>query len=424
MAEQKIARIVTLGCRLNIADSALMYTALAECGYRLSEELPPDAVVVNTCAVTAEAERKTRQTVRRLRREFPGARIVAAGCAADADAEALKRAGADFVCGNTGKRKLADYLRQSDPVWCEPAPDKTVFREGRLASYPFRSRAFVKIQEGCDNFCTYCIVPLVRGPARSRDFGEVVAECRNALDGGFSELVLTGVNTCAYLDGGRRLQDLLAAVAELPGDFRIRIGSTEPAVENRGLIDAVAGLPKMCRFLHLSLQHGCDSVLKRMRRHYSAREYADFVSEAKRRIPGLHLGTDVIVGFPGESDAEFAESCRFVAETGFANVHVFTYSPRPGTLAAKMPGRPSPDTVKRRSAELRKLADASAASFVRGQIGQTLPVIFERVENGFARGWSDNYIEVTVPADGVTLGRITRVQAAAANLGGTAGGAE
>ena len=421
MAEQKIARVVTLGCRLNIADSALMFTSLAECGYKLSEDLPPDVVVVNTCAVTAEAERKTRQAIRKLRREFPAARIVAAGCAADANAEALKRAGADFVCGNSGKKKLADYLRQSAPVWQKTEPDRDVFREGRLASYPFRSRAFIKIQEGCDNYCTYCIVPLVRGPARSRDFSEVIAECKKALDDGFHELVMTGVNTCAYLDGERRLQDLLAAVSNLPGEFRIRIGSTEPAIGNRGLIDAVAELPKLCRFLHLSLQHGCDGVLKRMHRHYTAAEYADFVTEAKRRIPGLHLGTDVIVGFPGESDAEFDASCRFVEKIGFANVHIFTYSPRPGTVAATLPDRPSPETVRRRAGELRKIADASAAAFVKSQIGKTLPVIFERIESGFARGWSDNYIEVKIPADGVELGRITAVAASAKNLGTTRG---
>jgi threonylcarbamoyladenosine tRNA methylthiotransferase MtaB len=416
VAEQKIkgvVRIVTLGCRLNAADSALLYTALGECGYAPSETAPPDVLIVNTCAVTAEAEHKSRHAVRKLRREHPLARIIAVGCAASANAEALRRAGADFVCGNAGKRDIATFLNGSEP---RPDEGAGVFKEKRLSSFPFRSRAFIKIQEGCDNRCSYCIVPALRGPARSRDFDEVLAECRHALDAGFPELVLTGVNTCAYSDGARRLPELLESISALPGEFRIRIGSTEPALGHRGLIDAVAELPKMCRFLHLSLQSGCDATLRRMNRRYTAREYADFAAEAKRRIPGLHLGTDVIVGFPGESDAEFAESCAFVEGIGFANIHIFAYSPRPGTPAATMPGRPSPEVVKRRCGELRKIARSAAESFAASQVGNTLPVIFERVHDGAVRGWSDNYLEVTLPAAEVEAGRIIPVVATRKNL--------
>ena len=407
-------RIVTLGCRLNAADSALMYTALEECGYRPSETETPDVLIVNTCAVTAEAERKTRQTLRKLRREYPAAKIVAVGCAAAADRQGMLRAGADLVCGNAGKRELAALLRGETPHE-PPCPDR-IFREHRLSSFPFRSRAFIKIQEGCDNHCSYCIVPSLRGAARSRDFDEVLAECRHALDAGFPELVLTGVNTCAYAAGEKRLPELLAAISALPGDFRIRIGSTEPATRNRGLVDAVATLPKMCRFLHLSLQHGSDAVLKRMNRHYSAEEYAEFVLDAKRRIPGLHLGTDVIVGFPGESDAEFAESCRFIEKIGFSNIHIFAYSPRPGTPAAAMGNRPAPETVRNRCDTLRQIARNAARKFADSQIGQNLPVIFERSENGVARGWSDNYLEVTSPADRVELGKIVFVAATKDNV--------
>ena len=407
------ARIVTLGCRLNAADSALMYTSLEECGYLPSETETPDVLIVNTCAVTAEAERKTRQTLRKLRREYPAARIVAVGCAAAADSQSMLRAGADLVCGNAGKRELAALLRGETPHE-PPCPDR-IFSENRLSSFPFRSRAFIKIQEGCDNHCSYCIVPSLRGAARSRDFDEVLTECRHALDAGFPELVLTGVNTCAYMAGEKRLPELLAAVSALPGNFRIRIGSTEPATKYRGLVEAVATLPKMCRFLHLSLQHGSDAVLKRMNRHYTADEYAEFVLDAKRRIGGLHLGTDVIVGFPGESDAEFEESCCFIERIGFSNIHIFAFSPRPGTPAATMGGRPSPETVRSRCEKLRKIAQKSARDFAASQVGETLPVIFERSENGVARGWSDNYIEVTAPADGVELGKIAFVTATSRN---------
>ena len=418
VAEQKItgfARVVTLGCRLNAADSALLYTALGECGYAPSETETPDLLVVNTCAVTAEAERKSRHMLRKLRREYPAARIVAVGCAAAANREAMLRAGADLVCDNAEKRDLAALLRGETPHSPPPAAGE-IFREGRLSSFPFRSRAFIKIQEGCDNRCSYCIVPALRGSARSRAAVEVLAECRHALDAGFPELVLTGVNTCAYADQDCRLPELLREISALPGEFRIRIGSTEPAMRYRGLVDAVAQTPKMCRFLHLSLQHGSDTVLKRMNRHYTAQEYADFVTDAKRRIPGLHLGTDVIVGFPGETDAEFAESCSFIKNIGFANIHIFAYSPRPGTPAATMPDRPPPDVVRRRCRELQKIAHASAAVFAASQWGSPLPVIFERIENGIARGWSDNYLEVSVPADDIELGEITEVTATCDNL--------
>jgi len=410
----RFARVVTLGCRLNAADSALLYTALGECGYTASESEPPEVLLVNTCAVTAEAERKSRQTLRKLRREFPSARIVAVGCAAAADRTAMLRAGADLVCGNPGKRDLATLLR--DGIASEHANGGGIFREGRLSSFPFRSRAFIKIQEGCDNHCSYCIVPSLRGPARSRSADEVLAECRHAVATGFTELVLTGVNTCAYTDGDRHLPELLRAISELPGEFRIRIGSTEPAMRYRGLVDAVAELPGMCRFLHLSLQHGSDAVLRRMNRHYTAREYAEFVTDAQRRIPGLHLGTDVIVGFPGETEEEFAESCEFIRLIGFSNLHIFAYSPRPGTPAATMPDRPSPEVVRRRCGELRKIAADSSRAFAASQLGRTLPVIFERVENGVARGWSDNYLELSAPAGDVELGRIIDIVATPDNL--------
>lgn len=409
------ARIITLGCRLNAADTALMYTALMERGYQVSETEKPQVVIVNTCAVTAEAERKTRQTLRKLRRKYPLATLVAIGCAAAVDKQSMFAAGADFVCGNAGKRELANLLSFGS-VTGMTTDTGGAFRERRLSSFPFRSRAFIKIQEGCDNRCSYCIVPRLRGGARSRAFDEVLEDCRHALDSGLPEIVLTGVNTCTYADGEKRLPELLAAVSALPGDFRIRIGSTEPAFRGRGLVDAVAELPKMCRFLHLSLQHGSDAVLKRMNRHYTAEEYAELVLDAKRRIKGLHLGTDVIVGFPGESDAEFAESCRFIERIGFANIHVFAYSPRPGTPAAEMDGRPSPDTVRNRCGELRRIAQKAACDFAESQLGENLPVIFERSENGVARGWSDNYLEVTAPADEVALGKISRVTATRDNI--------
>ncbi|MCQ2378826.1 MAG: radical SAM protein, partial [Victivallaceae bacterium] len=230
--------IITLGCRVNGADTALLTDRLERAGYEVTEfpAADTDLVIVNTCAVTAEAVGKSRQAVRRARRQAPSARIAALGCAAVADAENLLAAGADIVRDNF-------YKVQAPFFGDEPAVFGKVFRENALSRFPFRTRAFIKIQEGCDNFCTYCIVPLVRGRERSRDFAEVMEECRRAVGEGFPEIVLSGVNLCAYADGEKRLAALVGAVAALPGDFRVRIGSAEPRFDQMPLLDAMAGNP-------------------------------------------------------------------------------------------------------------------------------------------------------------------------------------
>ncbi|MBQ7208009.1 MAG: tRNA (N(6)-L-threonylcarbamoyladenosine(37)-C(2))-methylthiotransferase MtaB [Lentisphaeria bacterium] len=421
---KKTAVVRTLGCRLNSADTALLQARLEGIGCTI---LPDDAAsfdiaVLNTCAVTAEAVRKSRQELRKLRRLSPHAVIAVAGCAVEAAGDSFRQDGADLILTNPDKKDIADILAGLPAANRSSLEMTENFCESAQAVFPFRSRAFVKIQEGCGNFCTYCIVPLVRGPERSRKFDEVVSECRRLTEEGFPEIILTGVNTCAYADEGRDLGDLVRAVAALPGDFRIRLSSTEPHVANRSIIDVMAETPKVCRFLHLSLQHGCDRILRAMNRHYLAEEYADFVSEARRKIPGLHLGSDVIAGFPGETEEDFAECAAFVRRMDFANLHVFTYSPRPGTPAADMPDRPDGKTAERRAAVLRQIGAEGKKHFIRSQIGSLLPVIFETVSEGTARGWSDNYIQVSVPADSVKTGVITSVRADEKNTGPADGG--
>ncbi len=403
--------IVTLGCRLNVADTALLTSRLEAAGYRVVPDTTAEvaAVVINSCTVTAEAAAKSRKAVRRFRRQYPKAVIAVTGCAAELGGNGLKEAGADLVTPNAGKRELADMLKSAAvrqlPLSRQLPPVN--FIEKASGSFPFRSRAFIKIQEGCDNRCTYCIVPTVRGPARSRNLEEVLQDCRTAVRAGFPELVLTGVNTCAYSDAGCNLSGLIEQIAAIPGTFRIRLSSTEPHPGDTSLLEIMASTPKVCRFLHLSLQYGNDRILRAMNRHYSASDYADFVQTARRLIPGIHIGSDLIVGFPGESDTDFAECSQLVGEIGFANLHIFTYSPRPSTPAAALPGRPAPETVKTRFESLRSLAATGARRFAESQRGKTLPVIFERSVNGVARGWSDNYLEVYAPESEVRLGVIT-----------------
>ena len=403
---KKFAEIHTLGCRLNIADSALLTARIRAAGYELSPGgVSADLIVLNSCAITAEAAAKSRRMVRRMRRENPGAKIIVTGCASQLDPESFISAGADLSLPNAGKKAIPEggSFQDESPL--------TGFREDSFSEFPFRSRAFIKIQEGCNNFCTYCIVPYVRGRERSRALDEVIADCRNAVEAGFPEIVLTGVNTCAYSDDGKMLGDLIYAISELPGDFRIRLSSTEPHFNNRNLIDIMAGTPKICRFLHLSLQYGCDRILQAMNRHYTTSQYADFVAEAREKIPGLHIGTDIIAGFPGETDEDFEICSEFVNQMQFANAHIFTYSPRPGTPAATMSDRPDSKTAGMRAARLREITAISKQNFIRSQLGKELQVIFETSSKGMLHGWSDNYIAVSVPENTAKKGRITFLKA-------------
>ena len=348
---KKFAEIHTLGCRLNIADSALLTARIRKAGYDLcSGGEKADLIVLNSCAITAEAAAKSRRMVRRMRRENPGAQIMVTGCAAQLDPESFLAAGADLALPNAGKKVMPEGKWEGGNAGAE----RENFSEDSLSEFPFRSRAFIKIQEGCNNFCTYCIVPYVRGRERSRHLGEVLEDCRKAVADGFPEIVLTGVNTCAYNDSGTDLAGLIRMVCDIPGEFRVRLSSTEPRMDNFSMIDAMAaGGEKVCRFLHLSLQYGSDRILKLMNRRYTCAEFRNFVAAAREKLPGVHIGTDVIVGFPGETDEDFKSCLEFVREIGFANIHIFSYSRRPGTPAADMANQVPPDVVKERFRQLK-----------------------------------------------------------------------
>jgi len=415
--------IETLGCRLNQADSALLSDRLRRAGFTVLEEhsgIRPDVVIVNSCSVTAAAAAKSRQAARRLHRAFPEAPVVLTGCSAELDYRCARTSEEGFmILSNVEKRDLISWLdallagkMPAAPMALSEAAEAAVFRENAFGHFPFRTRAFLKIQEGCNNFCTYCIVPHSRGRERSRAFAEVLADCRQAIAAGFPEIVLTGVNTCAYNDGGKTLNNLIETLCEtVPGEWRLRLSSTEPAPGNTSLLEVMARYPgKVCRFLHLALQHGADRILHAMHRRYTTGEYAAFAAEARRLMPDIHLGTDVIVGFPGETEQDFSESCRFIESVGFANLHIFSYSRRAGTPAALMPEQVPENIKKIRHRQLEEINQNMAEAFRRSQRGKTLPVIFETVdENRLAHGWSDNYLAVTRPATEVPLRRIVPV---------------
>lgn len=409
------AIILTLGCRLNHADTALLAARLKNAGYGIVDDFAaaPELIVLNSCAITAEAERKSRQLIRKLRREHPDSRIAVTGCAAEVDPEQFLSCGADQVLTNPDKKLFPNCASgcKSREIPVEN------FSEKSFSIFPFRTRAFIKIQEGCDNFCSYCIVPYVRGASRSRKFSECIADCRNAVESGFPEIILTGVNTCNYHDDGKNLTDLIREIAAIPGEFRIRLSSTEPHPENFTIPELMADpANKLCRFLHLSMQHGSDSILRAMNRNYSAEQFIRLVKNVRQYVPDIHIGTDFIVGFPGETDDDFSRLLEVANEVNFANIHAFIYSVRPGTPAASMPGQISPVVAKKRMQLLSAAAGKSASEFALSQIGKLLPVIFEQRRNGLLHGWSDNYLAVTAPDNTFPMGKIVNVVVNEKNL--------
>lgn len=388
----KKAYIHTLGCRLNNADSALLNFRLMQNNYTVVKTLSPDVslIIINSCCVTAEAGRKSIRFARKARQECPFARIIFTGCAAEIENYTENLPVNDIV----KDKKSIPYILDNKNV--TDSEKNNIFTEDAFGEFPFQSRAFLKIQEGCNNFCTYCIVPYTRGRERSRAFDEIIADAAYAIKKGFHELVLTGVNTCQYFDNGRNLGDVVRAIAALKGDFRIRLSSTEPKMDNIDLLKIIADpANKVCRFLHLSMQHASDNILKKMNRHYSFAQYADFVGKARELIPGIHIGTDIIAGFPTESEKDFEICCERTRSLNFANGHIFSYSKREGTPAASMSGQIPSDIIRARAKKLQQIVDESAAKFIKSFNNKELPVIFELCKkDGFYHGWSDNYIEV------------------------------
>ncbi len=418
------ASVVTLGCRLNQADSALLCDRLRRCGFQIVDEdyeESPNLVIVNSCTVTATAARKTRQLLTSIRHKHPYAYIILTGCAAEVDEELKEDSDFDILLTKAEKKNLEAILErrfniQHHDYKPSETADETIFKEDAVAYFPFKSRANLKIQEGCNNFCTYCIVPYARGSERSRDAEEIMADFKQLLEAGFHEIVITGVNVCNYKCGGLDLVGLLEKLIAVEGDFRIRLGSTEPGEILPRLIDLMASTPKICDFLHLPLQAGTDEILRAMGRKYTLAEYRSAVDYARSKMPHIHIGSDLIVGFPGETAELFEQSCDFVKSMRFANLHVFPFSPRKGTKAEKLPGRIPVDEMVRRVEATKPIKAACAAEFAKSLIGAELSVLFERTlaNNGY-EGWSSNYVKVRTRSPKSLLKEIHTVKVNAGN---------
>lgn len=406
----------TVGCRLNQAETARIAGQFEAAGYALAEtEGPCDVAVINTCTITHVAERDCARWARRLRRA--GARtVILAGCAVEHDGEGLQRiTGADLIAGQAEKFNLPALLHRhlgigsaSDGTRTPPIPSAPVFSS---------TRALVKVQDGCDFRCSYCIVPETRGTPHSLPLAEVLDEVKRLTDAGHREVTLTGANLGCYNATQHGLVRLLEAVEAVPGILRFRIGSIESTTVERAVIDFMAASRKLCRFLHLPLQSGDDGVLARMHRRYTAAQYRETVAYAAAQVPGLGLGTDIITGFPGETDAAFENTAALVRELPFSNLHVFPYSPRRGTPAATMPAQVREDVRKTRTAHLIALGNAKRLAFAQSFIGVPVSILAEHAgEPDVTVGWTEQYLPLRL--EGTALPRNTAVTCRPERLAG------
>lgn len=391
----------SLGCKLNQAEIQEMERRLIKAGYRtVAPSAKADIYVLNTCTVTHIADRKSRHWFRLARRRNPEARLVAIGCYVERAPGDLERLdGLDLVLSNDRKWELPSLLNSFVP------PKETSIGSEII----HRTRAFLRVQSGCRNFCSYCIVPLVRSEVAGVPAGQVVAQVKELTDAGHHEIVLTGTEIGNYSCDGVDLAGLLRRILDETDISRLRLSSLQPPEVTPGLIEKWRD-PRLCPHFHLSLQSGSDSVLKRMNRRYTVADFQRAVGIIREAVPDVAITTDIIVGFPGESGKEFRESVERCRGMGFARVHVFPYSPRPGTAAADMLGK-IPDKVKKeRSREMLELAEAGAAAFREKYLGQTLNVLFERSSAGLWNGLTGNYIRVYVKSGNDLTGKITPVK--------------
>ena len=387
--------IFTLGCKVNLYDSDAMLSIFKEEGFEVAEGLEyADIYILNTCAVTAEAEKKSRQSVARIKKINPAAQIYVCGCASQRDASQFEKDGVKYVIGTDGKLALAkDIVASVKGGMRTFGGDFSISNkfEDNDGVVNLRTRHFMKIQDGCNNFCSYCIVPYLRGRSRSREVGSVLGEF-DAVKDSVKEVVVSGINLSAY--GKDFGGDLASLIGELKGyDLRIRLGSLEVGVVDDRFLDATKGLKAFCPHFHLSLQSGDDEVLQAMNRRYTTAQYANAVKRIRDYYPLAGVTTDIIVGFPTESEAQFENSLSFAKEMEFADVHVFPYSSRKGTVAGKLKTLPADvmdDRVKRMTAVKKELI----GNFLDKNIGVPQDVLFETCEDGMWVGHTPNYIKV------------------------------
>ena len=415
----------TLGCKVNQYDTQAMLELFLREGFQIVPvDHPADVYLVNTCTVTGTGDKKSLQLIRKIKREHPASILIVCGCMAQQRGEELLSLGADLILGTQNRGKVVDLLHEAEALGtplCAVAPlrDSAPFEPLRISTQDDHTRAVLKIQEGCRNHCTYCIIPSVRGPIRSRPLNQIRDEVRRLRDAGFLEIVLTGIHLSSYgkdFSPAASLSDAIRAVQETEGILRIRLGSLEPGIATEAVAAEMKNADKLCPQFHLALQSGSDAVLARMKRQYNTAQYLRAVENLRRIFPHAAFTTDILTGFPGESESEYRETEEMIRKVGFARIHVFPYSARPGTPAAAIDGQLPPALKEERARKLIAVGNAVAREYLRSWIGRESTILPEEQVNGCWEGYTPEYIRVRMAPDapcsaGVPAGvRLTAVE--------------
>lgn len=404
--KKKSYQVVTLGCRTNQYESQAYIDQLEQMGYKPAKGgKEADVCIVNTCTVTESADASSRQKIRSLARENPNAKIVVTGCSAERDKEAIEALdGVAAVVPNGEKEQLLARLFPEEEI-----------PEFNIRRFDAHTRAFIKVQDGCNSYCTYCIIPYVRGRSRSRTVKEVVAEARQLIENGYKEIVLTGINIGDFdggEEGGASLAELVSEVDGLPGLERLRLSSIDPDEVDDELADAIINGRKTCQSMHIVLQSGSNVVLKRMNRKYSRHLFFETVDRLRAASPNFTFTTDVIVGFPGETEVDHQETLAAIREVKFAKVHMFPYSDRPKTRSATMPNKVASDIIRRRKHEVMRLSEQVAFELRKQHEGEVMTILTEKgdaAHPGMIGGHTDNFLMVWIPDEGIGSNQLVDV---------------
>lgn len=414
---KKVA-LYTLGCRVNQYETEAMAESFMKKDYKVVDfEDYADVYVINTCTVTSIGDKKSRQMIRKSKKINPNAVVVAAGCYAQVSPDEVAGIeGVDIIVGTADKNKIPELV---DEYKKEKKQIKHVgnimsireFEDMEIDEYQDKTRAFLKIQDGCDRFCSYCLIPYARGPVRSRKPENILNEVRKLAENGFKEIILSGIHVASY---GKDIKDIdlvdiIEQISSVEGIERIRIGSIDPTFFKSNIISRLSSVEKFCPHFHLSLQSGCDATLKRMNRHYTTAEYGKIVKELREIFSDVSITTDIIVGFPGEVEEEFNETYKFLNKIKLSKIHVFKYSPRKGTKAAELDDQVTPEEKERRSKLIIEMDKRNEKEFIDKFIGHEMDVLFEETENNISKGYTKNYIKVIVHSEEDIAGKIIKV---------------
>ncbi len=396
--------LINLGCKVNKYEIDSMANILSSNGYQITYNHEfADYYILATCAVTNESEKKSRQYITKLLKFNPKAKIIVCGCASQNNPEQFKRDNVISIIGTEGRENILDLLEGNK---FEPYPLTTNFNSKLVCPHKSHTRAYIKIQDGCNNFCSYCIIPYLRGRNRSRSATDIVSEAET-LSKNANEIVLTGIDVSSYGDGNIDLGDLIIKLKNV--NARIRLSSFEVRIITKQFLEKLKQNPNFCPHFHLSLQSGSTTVLKRMNRHYTAEEYLDRINLIRSYYPNANITTDIIVGFPKESDNEFLETVNLCNVAGFGHVHIFPYSVRNGTNAAKMV-QVNDKVKKERTTKLIELCKKNEQHFYKTMLGKTFTMLTEEINNGYMQGYTENYIKVLVKPNNLKPNMLVKVK--------------